>query len=114
MNKKEETSRDSDFKSFKLFSYNVVYSLEVRLSFIKANYELKDVDVSKIDCDTSCENPAEKMSTYLPMIRDFETIFANVSNEYNSEPYIGLFSELSHEEKTTIKAFVLSFTSIEK
>ena len=75
MTDKQVQQRDSLFKAFKIFSYNVIYALEIRKLFIKANYDLSKVDTTVIDCDTSCDNPAEMQSMYLPMIRNFELIF---------------------------------------
>lgn len=73
--KSDAEQRDCLFKVFKMFSYNVIYALEIRKLFIKANYDLSRVDTTVINCDTSCDNPAEMQSMYLPMIRDFELIF---------------------------------------
>lgn len=75
MTEKQVQQRKGLFTAFKLFSYNVIYALEIRKLFIEANYDLSRVDATVINCDTSYDNPAEMQSKYLPMIRNFELIF---------------------------------------
>lgn len=88
---------------FRLFSCRV-YTAELRLKYLEAEYDLSKVDLSTINCDVSIDL-SEKFSTNMPlMLRDYETIFTNLAQKYNkSNMYKGMFPELTDEERETIK-----------
>lgn len=106
--KDDQMSRENMLAYFRLFSCRV-YSAELRMKYLETEYDLSKVDLSTINCDVSIDF-SEKSSKNMPvMLRDYETIFTNFAQKYNKSPaYKGMFPELTDEERTTIKVYVMS------
>lgn len=106
--KDNQMGREEMLAYFRLFSCRV-YTAELRLKYLEADYDLSKVDLSTINCDTSIDL-SEKCPPNMPlMLRDYETIFTNLAQKYNnSKAYKCMFPELTDEERTTIKKYVMS------
>lgn len=106
--------REEMLAYFRLFSCRV-YTAELRLKYLEAEYDLSKVDLSTINCDVSIDL-SEKFSNNMPvMLRDYETIFTNFVQKYNKSPaYKDMFPELTDEERRIIKEFVMSLSAEKK